>query len=137
MNNQKCKVRPEIVNINSNEPVFFPFSIKTIKCSDSCNNINDPYTKMCVPHLVINLNIKVFNTISWTNETRHMKLHETYTCKCKLDPSVCNNKQRWNEEKCRCECKELIVLVYVRKDLFGILVIVNVNVINLVILVSI
>ena len=22
--------------------------------------------------------------------------------------SVCNNKQRWNEEKCRCECKELI-----------------------------
>ena len=45
MNNQKCKVRPEIVNVNSNEPVFFPFSIKTSKCSSSCNNINDPYPK--------------------------------------------------------------------------------------------
>ena len=25
-----------------------------------------------------------------------------------VNPSVCNNKQRWNEGKCRCECKELI-----------------------------
>ena len=41
MNNQACKVRPEIVNFNSNEPVFYPFSIKTNKCSGSCNNIND------------------------------------------------------------------------------------------------
>ena len=29
-------------------------------------------------------------------------------CKCRLDASVCNNKQRWNDDKCRCECKELI-----------------------------
>ena len=47
MNNQKCKVRPEIVNVNSNEPLFYPFSIKTSKCSGSCNNINDPYAKLC------------------------------------------------------------------------------------------
>ena len=33
MNNQECKVRSEITNINSNE--FFPFSIKTSKCSGS------------------------------------------------------------------------------------------------------
>ena len=46
MNNQACKVRPEIVNVNSNEPVFYPFSIKTSKCSGSCNNINDPYGKI-------------------------------------------------------------------------------------------
>ena len=42
MNNQECKVRPQIVNVNSDEPVFYPFSIKTSKCSGSCNNINDP-----------------------------------------------------------------------------------------------
>ena len=47
MKNQECKVRPEIVNVNSNEPVFYPFSIKTSKCSGSCNNINDSYAKMC------------------------------------------------------------------------------------------
>ena len=40
MKNQECKVRPEIINVNSNEPVFYPFSIKTRKCSGSCNYIN-------------------------------------------------------------------------------------------------
>ena len=43
-----------------------------------------------------------------TNETRHMKWHETCKCKCRLDASFCNNKQRWNEDKCMRECKELI-----------------------------
>ena len=42
MNNQECKVRLQIVNVNGDDPVFFPFSIKTSKCSGSCNNINDP-----------------------------------------------------------------------------------------------
>ena len=31
--NQECKVRPEIINVNSDEPIFYPFSIKTSKCS--------------------------------------------------------------------------------------------------------
>ena len=52
MNNQACKVRPEIVNVNSNEPVLYPFSIKTTKCSGSCNNMNNPYPKMCVVDVV-------------------------------------------------------------------------------------
>ena len=42
MKNQERKVRPEIINVNSNEPVFYPFSIKRSKCSGSCNNINNP-----------------------------------------------------------------------------------------------
>ena len=45
MKNHECKVRPEILNGNSNEPVFYPFSIKTSKCSGSCNNINYIYEK--------------------------------------------------------------------------------------------
>ena len=49
MKNQDCKVRPEIINVNSNEPVFYPFSIKTSKCSGSCNNINNPCVKLCFP----------------------------------------------------------------------------------------
>ena len=106
MNNQECKVRPGIVNVNSDEPVFFPFSIKTSKCSDSCNNINDPCAKSCIPDVVKNMNIKVFNLMSRTNEIRHVKWHETCKCKCRLDASVCNSKQRWNNDKYRCECKE-------------------------------
>ena len=108
MNNQACKVRREIINVNSSEPTFYPFSIKTSKCSGSCNNINDPYAKICVTDVVKKLNVKVFNQMLRTNETRHIKWHETCKCKCRLDASVCNNKQRWNDNKCRCECRELI-----------------------------
>ena len=46
--------------------------------------------------------------MSRTNETRYIKWHETCKCKCRLDASVCNNKQHWNNGKCQCECKELI-----------------------------
>ena len=46
--------------------------------------------------------------MSRTNETRHIKWHETCKCKCRLDASICNNRQHWNDDKWRCECKELI-----------------------------
>ena len=46
--------------------------------------------------------------MSRTNETRHIESHKTCKCTCRLDASVCNNKQRWNVDKCRCECKKLI-----------------------------
>ena len=46
--------------------------------------------------------------MSRTNETRHIKWHETCKCICRLDKIICNNKQRWNKDKCKCECKELI-----------------------------
>ena len=61
MNHQEWKVRPEIGNVNSDESVFYCFSIKTSKCSGSCGNINDLYTKFCVLDVVRNMNIKVFN----------------------------------------------------------------------------
>ena len=69
MTNKECKVRPKIINVNSDEPVLYPFSIKKIKCSGSCNIINDPYAKICVPGSVKNVNVKVFNLMSRTNET--------------------------------------------------------------------
>ena len=106
MNNQACKVRPEIVNVNSDEPIFYPFSIKT--SNGSCNNINDPYPKIYVPDVVKNLNVKVFNLMLKTNETRRIKWHKTCKCKCRLDASVCKNKQRWNDDKCWLGCKKLI-----------------------------
>ena len=70
MNNQECNVQPQIANVDSNGHVFFHFSIKASKCSVVCNNINDPYTKLCVSDVVKNLNVKVFNLMSRTNETR-------------------------------------------------------------------
>ena len=79
--------------------MFYPFSIKINKFSGSCNNINNPYAKICVPDVTKDLNVKVFNLMSRTNETIFIKWYET--CKC----IICNSKQRWNENKCMCVCK--------------------------------
>ena len=73
MNNQECKTRPQVVNVDSNNPIFYPFSIKTSNCSGNCNNINNPHTKICVPDIIKNLNVKVFNLMSRTNETRFIE----------------------------------------------------------------
>ena len=73
MNNQKCKVRPETINVSSNEPSFYPYSAKMSKCSGSCNKINDSYAKLCVPDVAKNMNVKLFSLFSKTNETRYIK----------------------------------------------------------------
>ena len=82
-----------MININNNNPIFYPFSAKTSKCSSNCNNINDPYTKICVSDDVVTyLNVKVFNLMSRTNKTKNIKWHETCKCECRLDAIVCNDK---------------------------------------------
>ena len=116
INNQPCKARPEINNVSSNDPVFYPFSIKTSKCSGNCNNINDPYAKICFPDVVKDLNVNVFNLMSRANETKNIKWHKTCRCECRLDAIVCNDKQRWKKNKCRCECKEPINKIACDKD---------------------
>ena len=74
MNNQECKTRSQVINVNEDEPLFFPFSIETSKCSGNCNN--------------------VFNLMSRTNETSYKEWHETCKCECKFGSNVCNNKLR-------------------------------------------
>ena len=99
MNNQVCKIILEIININSYELLFYPYSININNCSGSCDNINDPYAKLCVPDVVNNINVEVFNLMSRTNETGHIIWHETCKCKFRLDTSFCNNKKHWNDDK--------------------------------------
>ena len=132
MKNQECKIGPEIVNVNSNNPIFYPFSVKINRCNGNCNNINDPYAKICVSDTVKNLNVKVFNLITLTNETKSIKWHKTCKCICRLNEIICNNEQRWIKINVDVNLKNQLI-----KDLFGILVIVSVNVINFVILVNI
>ena len=108
MNNQECKGRPKIVDVSSNNPIFYPFSVKINRCSGNCNSIDDPYAKICVPDVVKKLNVKVLNLMPRSNEIRSIKSHETCNCICRLNKIICNNKQRWNKDQCRCECKQLI-----------------------------
>ena len=67
MKNRECKVRPEIVYINSNNPILYPFSVKINRYSGSCTNINNPYARISVSDTVKNLTVKVFNLMSLTN----------------------------------------------------------------------
>ena len=73
MNNRECKTRTKIININNNEPVFYPFTIKVNKCSGSCNSINDPYAKLCVLDVVKNINFRFFSLILFSNQTKHIE----------------------------------------------------------------
>ena len=97
MSNQECKRRPQIVKCG-----------ETSKCGGSCNNVNYPYVKICVPDVVKNVDVKVFNLMSRINETGNIEWHQTCKCECKFGANICNNKEHWNKDKCRCECKELI-----------------------------
>ena len=54
------------------------------------------------------LNVRVFNLMSRTNQTIFIEWHEKCKCECRLDAIICNNKQKWNKYKCRCGCKKLI-----------------------------
>ena len=77
MSNQERKVRSALVNINNNEPLRYPYSVLVSKCKSSCNDINNPYAKLCVPDVVKNINTKVFNLMLSTNEKRYVSWHET------------------------------------------------------------
>ena len=108
LKNQECKVSPKIVDVSSNNPILYPFSVKINRCSGNCNSIDDPYARICVPDIVKNLNVKIFNLMSKSNETTSIRLYETCKYFCRLNKIICNNKQRWNKDQCRFECKESI-----------------------------
>ena len=101
--------RPKIIQTNANESVFYQLSIKVNKCGGDCNTINDPMAKLCIPDLVKDMNTKVFNMLSKTNETRKIVWHETCKCICRLTSAICNDKQEWDKNTCKCECKEDLV----------------------------
>ena len=79
----------------------FPYDIKVNMCSGNCNNITNPYVKVCV---LENVTVKMFDLMTLTNKTKQVIFRESCKCICRLEPIVCNNKQKWNKNKCRCEC---------------------------------
>ena len=109
--NQECKVRPEIVNINSNNPIFYPFSIKTNKCSGNCNNINDPYARICTPDVVKNLKLFVINNTGvMINVDVNVKIWNPINCECGCDKS-CDIGEYLDYSNCKCRKKLVDLLV--------------------------
>ena len=101
MKDQECKVSAVVIN---NECMHYPYSIKVNRCNGNCNNISNPYSKVCVPNVIKTIAAKVFELMSWKNKTKQIEWHESCKCVCKLDPIIFNNRQKWNKDKCRCEC---------------------------------
>ena len=106
--NQKCVPRPKILNVNEGigEALFCPYNVLVNKLSGSCDTLNNPMSKICVPKIIKNVNMKVYNFLMRSNETRNVLWHESCKCVCKLNSSVCNSKQIWNSDTCRCDCNE-------------------------------
>ena len=106
MSDQKCVARPKIIDVSNNELMFYPYSVQVNKCSGSCTNINDPYAKLCVPDII---NVKVFILMQRINEIKNILWHKSCKYVCRLPSAVCSSRQTWNEDKCRCECKEDLI----------------------------
>ena len=100
--------RPKILDVNEGvgEALFYPYNVLVNKCSGSCNTLNDPMAKMCVPIIIKRVNMKVYNFLMRLNETRNVLWHESCKCVCRLNSSVCNSKQIWNSDTCRCNYNE-------------------------------
>ena len=107
LDSQECKIRPEIIDVNNKEPIFNPRKIKIIKCAGSCNTIDDPYGKTCFANYIGNIDLNVFNLLSQNNEIINTEKHKISWCKCKVKKDACNNKQIWNENTCKCDCKKI------------------------------
>ena len=99
--NQECKVTKVIEN---NEYMTFPYSFKVNRCNGNCNNMSNPYSRLCVPDIVKNVTLKTSHLMSLKKQTKQINFQESCKCVCRLDAIICNNKQKWNKDICRCEC---------------------------------
>ena len=106
--NRKCMPRHKILDVNEgvDEALFYPYNVFVNKCNGSCYTLDDPMGKLCVPNIVNRVNMKVYNFLMRLNETRNVLWNESCKCVCRLNSSVCNSKQIWNSNTCRCDCNE-------------------------------
>ena len=91
LKNQECGVRKVIID---NDYMTFPYKIGVNRCVGSCNDVENPYFKVCLPDIVRNITVKVFDLISQQSKFRNITFHESCKCGCLLDEKVCNNKQK-------------------------------------------
>ena len=64
---------------------------------------NNPYYKSCLPDSIKNISVKSLDILSKKNVLKNISFHQSCKCGCLLNEKVCNNLQKWNKDKCRCE----------------------------------
>ena len=82
--NQKCMLRPKIIDVNEGvgEALFYPYNVLVNKSSGSCDTLDNPSAKLCVPNIIKRINMKVYNFLMRLNETRNVLWHESCKCVC-------------------------------------------------------
>ena len=82
--NRECMPRPKILDVNEGvgEALFYPYNVLVNKCSGSCNTLDDPMAKLCVPNIIKRVNMKVYDFLVRLNETRNVLWHESCKCVC-------------------------------------------------------
>ena len=101
LKNQECKVRRVIT---ANDYMTFPYKIKVDKYIGSCNDKNKPDFKIFLPQIVKNISVKSFDLILQKLVFKNISFHQSCKCDGLLDEKICKNLQKWNGDKCRCEC---------------------------------
>ena len=112
-------IQPTLTNLHPNEysqEFHYKFSAKLDRCVESCNTLNDSFNKVCVSNKTKVLILIVL--IKKINEFKILTKHVSCECKCRFDERKCNLDEWWNNDKCRCECKNV---GYVKKIRFQIL----------------
>ena len=101
--NQTCMTLSSLINFYHNEYsqefYYHSFVVKLDRCVGSCNTLSDSSNKVCVPNKREDLNLSVFNMVTGISESKGLKKHKSYECKCRLDGRKCNSDQWWNNNK--------------------------------------
>ena len=85
----------------------FPYKIGIDRCIGGCNDKDHLYFKVCLPDSIKNISVKSFDLLSNKNVLKNISFYQSRKCGCLLDEKVCKNLQKWNKDKCRCECLKI------------------------------
>ena len=100
LNNEQCKIRRALIDLNPVELKYYPYLITLDECNGSCNTVTKIPYRICTPNKTENANLNVFNLITGTNETKKLIKPISLKCKCKFDGKKCNSNQICNNDKC-------------------------------------
>ena len=78
------------------------------RCDEKCNTLEDKFGRISIPNKIKDVNLKVLDMMKGKNESKTLIKHISCEWRCKFDGRKCNSEQKWNIDKCQCECKKPI-----------------------------
>ena len=102
-------VRPTLIGLNTDKLYYYPFIISLDRCDECCNNdVKDSFRRICVPIVIEDINLKVFNIIKGINKLKILWKNISFECRCKFGDRKWISKQKRNNDMYQCECKTRI-----------------------------